>query len=459
MWQPALRKSSKPIYEQLIDALINDVASGALPPGAQLPPQRDLAYRLKIGVGTVTKAYAEARRRGLLTATVGRGSFIAGASGEVPATERDRIIDFSRNLSPTTAAAARLGDTLLALRRRADLAEHLSYAPPAGHTAHRRAGAQWLARSAGFTGADWQRLVVCEGGQHALALAFSSLCRAGDTVMTEAATFFGMKALAEQLGIRLLGLKMDEQGLLPEALDHAASAGNKILYTVPTLQNPTGRVMGAKRRAEIAKIARERNLIVVEDDVYAPFARGEVALPAIVTLAPERTFYIATLSKMIAPGLRCGYLLAPDDEHFDRVIRTVRAYSYAPASFGALIGTQWIEDGTADDIATSVKTEIVARTRLARQIFGNAIEGPYLAAAPHVWLPMSELKAERIAGRALRGGVAVTPPSAPIVDAREIAGLRLCIGAPADMTTLERGLRVIEAALSDSPSESGRDVV
>jgi DNA-binding transcriptional MocR family regulator len=449
MWHPALRQGSKPIHDQLIDALARDVASGALATGTRLPPQRDLAYRLKIGVGTVTKVYAEARRRGLLTATVGRGSFIAGQTA--PADDRDTLIDFSHNLSPFAPATARLGDALAALRRRADLADHLSYAPPAGMTSHRQAGAKWIASSADSVNADWRRLIVCGGGQHAMTLAFASLCKSGDTVMTEAATFFGMKTLAEQLGIRLQGLKMDEQGLLPDALDRAAAAGAKILYTIPTLQNPTGRLMGLKRRSEIAAIARKRDLIVVEDDVYAPFARGDGGAPAVAALAPERTFYIASLSKMIAPGLRCGYLLTPDEERFERVIRTVRAFSYSPAAFGALIGTQWIEDGTADAIAATVKRDVVARLELATRVLGQAIEGPHVKAAPHVWLPMNELKAERVAGAALRGGVAVTPPSAPIVDAREIAGLRLCIGAPADIAALERGLRVVADALSDTP--------
>jgi DNA-binding transcriptional MocR family regulator len=272
--------------------------------------------------------------------------------------------------------------------------------------------------------------------------------------MTEAATFFGMKALAEQLGVRLVGLKMDEQGLLPSALDRAAAGGARILYTIPTLQNPTGRMMGAKRRGEIAKIARERNLTIVEDDVYAPFAKGDGAPPTIAALAPECTFYVASLSKIIAPGLRCGYLLTPDEGHFERVIKAVRAYSYAPASFGALIGTQWIEDGTADEIATSVKREIAVRTKLVGQILGKAVEGPHVPVSPHVWLPMSELKAERVAGAALRGGVAVTPPSAPIVDATEISGLRLCIGAPRDMAALERGLKVVAEALAGMPDTS-----
>ncbi len=449
MWHPALRQGSKPIHDQLVDALARDVAAGTLAPGTRLPPQRELAYRMKIGVGTVTKVYAEARRRGLLTATVGRGSFIAGRS--VSPDQPDAIIDFSRNTSSLAPAAARLGDALASLRRRADLTDHLHYAPPAGMTSHRQAGANWLVSSVDFIDVDWRRLIVCESGQHALALAFASLCKAGDTVMTESATFYGLKALAEQLGLPLHGLKMDEQGLLPDALDRAASSGARVLYTIPTLQNPTGRLMSLKRRSEIAAIARKRDLTVVEDDVYGPFARGDGGGPMIAALAPERTFYVTSLSKTIAPGLRCGYLLTPDEGRFERVIRTVRALSYAPANFGALIGTQWIEDGTAGDIAASVKSDIVARTKLARQILGKAIEGPHVVAAPHVWLPMSELKAERVAGAALRGGVTVTPPSAPIVDAKEVSGLRLCIGAPADMSTLERGLKVVADALSDAP--------
>jgi DNA-binding transcriptional MocR family regulator len=156
--------------------------------------------------------------------------------------------------------------------------------------------------------------------------------------------------------------------------------------------------------------------------------------------------------------LRCGYLLTPDAEHFERVIRTVRAFSYAPASFGPLIGTQWIEDGSAAAIAATVKRDVAIRTALAVRILGKAIEPPRVAAVPHIWLPMSELKAERTAGALLRAGVSVTPASAPIVDGKEASGLRLCLGAPPDLATLERGLKLIAAALTDPP-DSTRGVV
>jgi DNA-binding transcriptional MocR family regulator len=404
---------------------------------------------LKIGVGTVTKVYAEARRRGLLTAHVGRGSFIAGAGRTE---ESDQPIDLLHNVVSHAAARARLDAALLAVRKRADLSEHIGYAPPAGFDAHRQAGAKYLREFVGLD-ADWRRLVVCQGGQHAMALAFSVLCRPGDVVLTEAATFAGMKTLAEQLGLRLHGLEMDGQGLLPDALDRAASSGAKVLYTISTLQNPTGRLMSAKRRADIAAVARRRGVSIVEDDIYAPFVPDQQRPEPLCAHAPERTFHIASLSKAIAPGLRCGYMVTPDETAFARVIRCVRAFSYSPSSFGPLIGTQWIEDGAAHEIRASARRTVSERVVLARRILGRAIEGPHVDLAPHVWLPMSDLDAERVAGRALRQGVAVTPPSAPIVDAGQISGLRLCIGAPPDLATLEKGLKIVQRALSDATAE------
>lgn len=455
MWHPKLKRGDTPIHDQLIEALARDVADGALPAGAQLPPQRDLAYELKIGVGTVTKVYAEARRRGLLTAHVGRGSFIAG-----PATmeESDQPIDFLHNVVAQPAARIRLDAALQALRKRSDIADHIGYAPPAGWPAHRKAGAKFLRDFLGLD-IDWQRLIVCQGGQHAMALVFSTLCRAGDTVLTEAATFAGMKALAEQFALRLQSVKMDDQGLTPEALDRAAVSGAKILYTIPTLQNPTGRLMSAKRRAEIAAIARKRNLTIVEDDIYAPFVPDAQRPQPLSMFAPERSYHLTSLSKLVAPGLRCGYMLAPDADALEAILRSVRAFSYSPSCFGPLIGTQWIEDGNAREIADAARRTVAERVGIARRILGKAMEGPHSPFAPHVWLPMSDLDAERVAGRALRQGVAVTPPSVPVVDGGAISGLRLCVGAPGDSDALERGLNIVRRALTDGDSERASTVV
>lgn len=456
-WTPSIPDGSAPLYERLVAVLRADIASGALAAGVRLPPQRDLAYRLGVGLGTVTRAYVEAEKAGLVSAHVGRGSFV-NASTEHRPYERAGPINLAQNIATAAPAASRLTEALARMRKRPDLLEHLAYAPPAGHEVQRRAGAAWLARTSSYEGVDWRRLICCAGAQQGLALAIGSVARAGDTVLCEASTYNGVKALAAHNGLRLKGVAMDGEGLDPDALEAAIKAtGARVLSTIPTLQNPTGRIMSAGRRRAIAALARKYDLTIVEDDIYGIYAPE--APPPFALLAPERTFHVSGVSKILGPGLRAGFLVAPSDEAFDRVLDAVRALTYAPPGFGGLVATQWIEDGSADAIAVEVREEAVVRLNMAREILGDAIEAPHSDKAPHVWLPMGELAAERMAGRALRGGVEVTPPDAPVVEPGLESGVRLCLGAATDRTSLRRALEIVASALSSEVAERSRAVI
>lgn len=456
-WTPTLPDGGAPLYERLVAVLRADIASGVLAAGERLPPQRDLAYRLGVGLGTVTRAYVEAERAGLVSAHVGRGSFV-NAPAEHRTRERDGPINLAQNIATAAPAASRLTDALARMRKRPDLLEHLAYAPPAGHEVQRRAGAAWLMRTSSYETIDWRRLICCAGAQQGLALAIGSVARAGDTVLCEASTYNGVKALAAHNGLRLKGVAMDGEGLDPDALEAAIKAtGARVLSTIPTLQNPTGRIMSAGRRRAIAALARKYDLTIVEDDIYGIYAPE--APPPFALLAPERTFHVSGVSKILGPGLRAGFLVAPSDEAFDRVLDAVRALTYAPPGFGGLVATQWIEDGSADAIAVEVREEAAVRLNMAREILGDAIETPYSDKAPHVWLPMGELAAERMAGRALRGGVEVTPPDAPVVEPGLESGVRLCLGAAVEQASLRRGLEIVAGALSSEVSERSRAVI
>ena len=446
-WTPTLPPGDSPLYERLLDALRADIASGALNDGDRLPPQRELAHRLGLGLGTVTRAYVEAEKAGLVKGHVGRGSFVRNAATAGRPVMKDQgPINLSQNIAPVGPGAARIVQTLARLQRRSDLIDNLAYAPSTGLETHRRAFATWLSRTAGVERADWRQLICCAGAQQALSLALAALCRPGDAVLCEAATFPGARVLADHAGYRLTGVAMDGEGLLPDALDRAAANGAKAVFVLPTLQNPTGRIMGAARRADIVAVARKRDLWIIEDGIYAIF--GGDPLPALVELAPERTIHVSGLSKALSPGLRVGFLLAPPGEVFERVIHAVRAQFYAPPNFGALIATQWIEDGSADAIAGEIRDEMGQRLALSRGILGPAMETPASAFSPHIWLPMDELAAERLAGRALRCGVELTPPGAPIVAPGLESGVRLCLGAARDQAELERALGVVAEALS-----------
>jgi DNA-binding transcriptional MocR family regulator len=457
-WKPVLEDTPRPLVDRLLAALERDIRSGVLAPGLRLPPQRELAFFLGISLGTVTKAYAEAERRGLTQATVGRGTFVAAPAPDAAFRFSPRGqpsgVNLAQNVRPVLSGGAALTRALDKLRKK-DLSRLLVYSPSAGEDDHRRAMADWLARTTPLQ-PDWRNLAVTSGGQQAVALALGSLASAGDAILTEAGTYYGLRTLAEHAGYRLKGLQLDEEGLVPEALDRAAAAtGARVLYVTPTLHNPTGRTMGPHRREEIARVARARDLWIVEDDVYALYA-GPKAVTPIAALAPERTLYVSSLSKSLSAGLRVGILLTPGADALERVLRALRATAYSAPALGPAIGAQWIEDGAADALAAEVLTEMDRRVRLAMRLFGPAAEPPSFASSLHVWLPMAELDAERAAAQALRSGVEVTPPSAPIVDWHGLSGLRVCLGGVEDSADLEAALKVVAEAVGGAGDQLAR---
>ena len=455
-WNPSLGDDADTVSGRLLAALRRDIADGRLTPGTRLPPHRELAHRLGIGIGTVTSVYGEAARQGLLTATVGRGSFVADAA--LPPRAGDGSINLSRNLPPLASTQRRIAGTMARLSKRGDLGQLLDYAPPAGLDAHRRTVARWLRSIGGPTDVDADRLILTSGGQQAIQLAIDAVCRPGETIMTEAATYFGVRSVAQTSGYRTLGLEMDEQGLLPDALDRAAASGARVLYTLPTLQNPTGRIMGSERRAAIAAIARARALWIIEDDIYSAFAAGN-APPPLTDYAPERCFYINGTSKSLAPGLRLGFLMAPDETQFAAILRLIRAQIYSPSSIGSMIACQWIDDGSADEIIAETSAEMIERNRLAAAKLGAAMSAPGDPRCPHIWMPMTEIEAERMVARAMRAGVELTPPSAPLVDPSTISGVRLCLGVAADLTQLGVALDRVVAAMDAERCEAVASVV
>lgn len=451
MWQPELQSSQLPIYERLVVAMARDIQTGQLAPGTKLPPQRDLAFRLGVSVGSVTRAYAEAERRGLLSAHVGRGSFVRSTLPTVPdvptiehavALGRDRSgpIDLRCNTPPPVPLMADLNAALVALMARGALDPAVHYIQGAGLPHVRAAGAQWLTRQYGLD-FDAGDLIQCNGGQHGIALVFSSFCSAGDTILCEASTFYGARMAADHLGLKLRGLPMDGEGLLPEAVDRAAAeTGSRLLFTLPTLHNPTTRTMSEQRRQEIAAVARARDLLILEDDAYYAYSERP---RQIVSYAPERTLYLASLSKGICPGFRLAFLALPPNLPRERLMQGIRALGYCPPALGALVFSQWVAEGRIDAISQAVQAEATVRWDLARSVLGDLVAPAGARRSAHAWLPMSALEAERVTARLLRAGVEVTPPDASLVSPQADTGLRLCLGAPEDRDILARAVAVI----------------
>lgn len=458
MWTPDLPEGGKARYATIADALARDIATGRLPDGERLPTHRELADMLGVAIGTVTRAYAEAERRGLVRGEVGRGTFVGPpplrAAAFVPDAPRPGIIDLSLNV-PVEGVVPDLAAALRALAKRPDLADLLRYQPHAGAARHRAAGAAWAARY-GVT-ADPEQVLVCAGAQHAMLTIFSALAKPGDRVLTEALTYPGMKALSNLLHLPLEGVAMDAEGLRLDALDEALTRSDaRFLYCMPTIHNPTGAVLSTDRRRAIAELARRHDVAIIEDDVHR-FLLAD-APPPLAHFAPERTYHIAGTSKALAGGLRVAFVTVPRGavEHIER---TIWATTWMAAPITAELAASWIEDGTADRIITAQRREAEVRQTLARGVFQN-VAIPSHPQALHLWLELPDpWRGESFARAALQRGVAIAPAELFAVGRGAVPpAVRLGLGAARDRHELERALRILHETLADAAA-AGRSIV
>ena len=453
-WIPTISELQGPLYQRIVGALESDIASGRLVRGQQLPTQRALARALGCDLTTVTRAYSEARRKGLIEAQVGRGSFVSETTVR-PAAERAAAvrIDLSMNVPPHPLEAQldeRILQGLEAIRQRSGLTAFLNYLPPGGSDRERQIATNWL--RARVPEAVAERMVIYPGTQTILFNLLMQLAGRGDVVLTEALTFPGMKAAAARLGVRLVGVAMDKQGVLPDALKAACRAHKpKAVYLIPTLHNPTTATIPPERRAAIAAILRAAGTILIEDDAYGlldPSARP------IANLIPERTYLATTLSKCIAPALRVSYLLTPDLPAQEEMRARLQAATQMPPPLMVALATYWIESGIAERVIAAIRSEATGRQQLA----ARALKGLTFSAGRaghHLWLTLSsEWQRENFVAYLLRNGLAVVGSDAFAVDANAPHAVRVSLGAARNRAELVEGLDVLASAVGITAVES-----
>jgi DNA-binding transcriptional MocR family regulator len=428
IWSPALPDSDAPIYLRVADALERDVRTGTLITGSRLPTHRDLARDLGITPVTVTRAYAEAARRGLVEASTGRGTFVRTSRRDpIPVTDIDLATNVVNIPLPVPSPAV--------LRRAAETLD-ANYSHGPGSERHRAAGAAWIGRHT-----DPSQVIVTAGTQHAIFLALAATTRPGDSVFTESVTYHGTKAAAALLNIKLVPLPMDRYGLLPDAFARAARARMaRVLYTIPSLHNPTGIVMPEKRRRELAAVAEKFGITLIEDDTYSFLL--EKTPPPIATFAPDRTLFMSGLGKSIASGMRIGYVAAPE-ALLSRAQSALAASVLFTSPLLAEIAASWIEDGTAARIVAQKRAEAALRNRVARRILGDraAKTDPR---SSHLWIELPRRwSPDAFTEEARKRRIRVASASSFAVGDDVPRAIRLSIGAPATVAELETALGVV----------------
>ncbi len=464
-WMPVLT-GDRPRYLAIADALAEDMRAGRLRPGSKLPTHRDLAWRLGVTVGTVTRAYAEAERRGLVIGEVGRGTFVRAQTPDAPpsadwragtAQRSPELLDLSMNLPAAPSEPEAVPDALAGVVHDPAARPLFGYTSSLGLPEHRAAGAAWLARFGVELPAD--RVVPTHGAQHAMFLAAAAVTESGAPLLVEEATFYGMKAVAKTLDLRLVGVQTDSQGLEPASLDAAARAtGAKVLYCIVNFQNPTSSVMPEARRDEIAEVCRRHGIAVIEDDIYAfLLAESEIRrLRPLSARLPEQSLYLTSLSKCVAPALRVGWVAGPA-AWIERLTVAQRSTVIMPNPLLHEAARRLIADGTAERLAAGQRREAEARQELARRTLGRPNSGAQMIAHPsafHVWLQLPpHWRTDAFVGAARRRGVAVTAGEVFFVGRMPgPPAVRICLSAAPSREALAEGLRSLAALLAEEPA-------
>lgn len=445
-WLPELRASTRPVYLALVDAIATDIQSGRLSTSDRLPPQRELAKRLSLNYATVSRAYGEAQRRGLIYSRVGQGTFVCRPRvSQLSRARGGSLVDMTMNLPPEPEDAPlqermEAGVTRLA----GSLRELLRYQEFGGSPDARRAGIRWLSRNALSCEPDC--VLVCPGAQSAILAILSLLAKPGDVVLCENLTYPGVRAVAAQHGIRLIGLPMDGAGICCEALAKACSEHHpKLLYCNPTLQNPTTVTISSERRHELTKLCRQHGLSILEDDAYGVLPSS--APPPFALLAPDITYYVSGFAKSLGAGLRVAYLMAPDARRAAQLSSILRATTVMASPLTVALTTQFVEDGIAEAVLLAVRGESAARQRIAAVALGGT---PYQThpEAFHLWLPLpAPWTRAAFASHMRTQGVHTVVSDAFSVGQEPPEAVRVCLGGAVTREDVQQALSLIADAL------------
>jgi DNA-binding transcriptional MocR family regulator len=360
----------------------------------------------------------------------------------------DAPIDMSRVTAPAVPSLDEaLKRTLGKLRETSDLSALMRAHTYGGASADRGAAASWLSKQLDLQ-IDGARLIMTHGTLNAVQMVLLHLLGSKGTLLTEALTYPQIPAAASVIGVSVRSVEMDREGILPDELEQACRrlSGPKVLYCVPTIQNPTAAIMSVQRRKDVVDVARRHGLSIIEDD-----AQGLIPTdvpPPLAAVAPDITWYVVGLSKVLSMGLRIALLVGPSSAAVEALTRRFRPLpTWFPAPLSAAIATEWLTDGTASCILEEVRAEARERQLIAREVL-HRIEYFAHPHALHLWLEArGEASVEQLLTAAANDGLTLRSGKDFLMDPKkQTPGIRVSLADPAH-PSLRRGLAILARTL------------
>lgn len=365
-WKPKIADLKKPLYQSLVDKMEQDIEAGLLLPNSKLPPQRELAYYLDVSFSTITRAYKLSQEKGLTYGTIGRGTYISSNVNQKDANTRNKKsgIDDLGFVSSFENTNSLLKSTIQSSMKQNKIEELLNYENPTGLDKHKKIAMKYLQKIG--MNCNQENTVITSGGLNSIAITLIGLFNYEDKIIVDKYTFVNFINLAQSLGIKLIPVDSDENGIKVEKIEQLCRLYQiKGIYLMANYNNPTTISISESRKVALAEVIKTQNLILIEDD-YANFVNvfADPKQTYLSSLVKEQSIYICSMSKTIASGLRVSFMRF-SNKFKQKIENTIFNINVKTSSLDVDIVTRSMENGIADKIML----EKMKLARRANQIF------------------------------------------------------------------------------------------
>ncbi|MEJ8546755.1 PLP-dependent aminotransferase family protein [Brevibacillus borstelensis] len=463
----------KAIYTKIYNQLRYQILSGELAIGSPLPPERKLALQRGVSRNTIVRAYSELEAEGIIASKMGSGRFVVALA---PAPAGDRVNWHNRAFDTLAAAPSHMAELLGVADKYPDII-NFAHGDGGKHTLESSRFSDYVKSTAEqlhsyyFTSVqglpelrerlvDWmdmeqisspEQVVITSGSQEGLYLITSLLARSGDLVLTEMPTYFGSLQLFQSLGLQVVPVPMDADGLRVDVLESIlAHCRPRFLYTVPTYHNPTGWTMSAKRRKQLLALSETYGLPIVEDDAYRHLHLGNKPPPALKALDQSgHVIYLNTFSKLLFPGLRIGWVAA--NRPFVQLLTRLKELSTTTNTLGQLALAAYLRDDALRPHLENARSQYskqaaIMESHLDRFLpLGIRYERPRGGFYYWVSLP-EEINPRKLMTRCLQRGVSFTCGDMFLPRVAEQPYIRLCFTHERS-EKIDRGMKIIAEVL------------
>ncbi|WP_157057380.1 PLP-dependent aminotransferase family protein [Loktanella sp. 3ANDIMAR09] len=389
-WVPDLDAlpDRRPKYDRLAAAIRAGIAGGDLVPGQKLPPVRDLAWKVGVTPGTAARAYRLLTDAGVLTAGVGRGTYVAETKSQPsPVLLAEHVFDASGDVNLFSPKMPDLGQGHLIATLAAQVVAQMPadrlmrYPSRVTDLAARQACLAGLHADVGP--AEVEDIVATNGGQNAIVLILQTILRGpAPVILGDAISYNGFRSAAEMCRAELLAVPWDDDGPDPQVFENLVRQhGAQVYCTASEVNNPTGQATSVARRQQIAAIARAHGVHVIDDDCYARINRVG---PSYRALLPDLGWHVASPSKTISPALRIGFAVAPK-AHAAALVRSAIGQSFGVSPLLTDLYAALMRSPEIDGIVQAVRARIDRDVGVVVTTFADCAPG-YAPGIPFVWL-------------------------------------------------------------------------